>query len=268
MDGRTATQVSGILAFDKPAGMTSHDVVSRVRQALRQRRVGHAGTLDPMATGLLAVLVGSATRLARFVEAGAKEYEARIVFGAETDTGDAEGAVIATAPVPYELADPVYAARAVAALVGEHDQMPPAYSAIKIGGRKAYEMARKGETPRLTARPITIYEALLTGVQTGAAVSWDTTLTVSRGTYVRSIARDVGRACGTVAHLGALRRTRIGALRVDGALTLDTLLELSPEQVAAHFVDPVRAVGLPAGVVGSAEAIQVSHGSAIGARAG
>ncbi len=253
----------GILPVDKPAGPTSHDVVASVRDALRTKKVGHAGTLDPLATGLLVTLVGSATRLARFVEAGSKTYEARVVFGAATDTDDAAGAVIATAPVGDHLADPAYAVAAVAALVGEYEQVPPVYAAVKIEGRKAYESARRGETPELAARRVTVHRARLLGVETGPPVTWDVELDVSKGTYVRSIARDLGPAHGTVAYLGRLRRTRIGRLTVARAVRWEDLQVMPVEDVVARYADPIEALGLPAFALTPEEARCVANGATL-----
>jgi tRNA pseudouridine55 synthase len=257
---------AGILCIDKPDGPTSHDVVAVLRRALGTRKVGHAGTLDPMATGLLVMLVGSATRLARFVEAGSKGYSARIVFGTATDTDDARGKVVAEAPVDEQLADRAYAAGAVAALVGEHQQIPPAYAAIKVEGRRSYELARRGEAPVLEARAVTVHRARLVRVEAGPPVTWDVDLEVSKGTYVRAIARDLGSAHATRAHLGALRRTRVGALSVDGALTWGELEAAAEarggraDALTGRFADPVEALGLPVVGLSAAEAALVADG--------
>ena len=173
--------------------MTSHDVVNRVRRITGERRVGHAGTLDPMATGVLVVLVGPATRLAPYLTSAEKTYEARIAFGAETDTDDAEGRVTLTAAVPDEVCDPFAAAAMVASLVGVHEQIPPAYSAIKRGGVVAYEAARKGEALELEPRTVEVASAELLGVQVDPP-AWDVAFAVSKGTYIRALARDLGRA--------------------------------------------------------------------------
>jgi tRNA pseudouridine55 synthase len=254
---------AGILPVDKPAGITSHDVVAHVRRALGVKRVGHAGTLDPMATGLLVVLVGTATRLARYVEAGRKTYQARVVFGASTDTDDAEGAVTATADVAARLTDPAYAAIAVASLVGEIEQVPPAYAAIKVDGRRAYDLARKGELVELAARAITVYSARLEAVSAGPPVTWDLTVVASKGTYVRSLARDLGVAHETLAHLGALRRTAIGDLDVGDASALDDVIEAGSSGLPRLLVDPLSALGVPAMALSADEAAAVSHGSAL-----
>lgn len=238
---RGESGLSGILVVDKPAGMTSHDVVNRVRRATGERRVGHAGTLDPMATGILVVLVGPSTRLAPFLTAAHKMYRATIVFGAQTDTDDADGRVIATASVPDEVCDPFFAAGTVSALVGVHEQVPPAFSAIKRGGEVAYVAARRGEVLEIEPRRIEILESQLLGVESNRA-EWDLVLAVSKGTYIRAIARDLGLAVGTVAHLGSLRRTRSGSLGLDDAVTLDAIE--STDDVRSLFADPVRALSL------------------------
>jgi len=254
---RGESGLSGILVVDKPAGMTSHDVVNRVRRATGERRVGHAGTLDPMATGILVVLVGPATRLAPFLTAAEKSYRATIVFGAQTDTDDADGRIIATAPVPDEVTDPFFATGTVAALVGTHQQVPPAFSAIKRGGEVAYVAARRGEVLEIEPRTIEIIESRLVGVD-GARSEWDVELAVSKGTYIRAIARDLGPALGTVAHLGSLRRTRSGSLRAEDAVTLDALE--SAHDVTSLFADPVAALALTDCEVASDQMSDVANG--------
>ena len=257
---RGATTLAGILLVDKPAGMTSHDVVAIVRRATGEGRVGHAGTLDPMATGLLVVLVGPYTRLEPYLSAARKSYRARIDFGAETDTDDAEGAVVRRAPVPEAVRDPGFAAEALAATRGQSMQMPPSYSAIKVGGRVAYRAARAGEALELVQRPIDVYEATLVSVDP-ATPSWVVDYEVSKGTYVRALARDLGRACGSAAHLGALRRTASGTLSLAGAHTLEAIGEAVGEgRIETLFTDPIAALGLP---VHHADAAELANGKSI-----
>lgn len=241
---RGASGLSGVLLVDKPSGMTSHDVVSRVRRAAGERRVGHAGTLDPMATGLLVVLVGPATRLAPYMTAARKTYLATIVFGTQTDTDDAEGTVTATAPVPELVADEAFAAEKVAALVGVHEQVPPAFSAIKKDGRAAYELARKGEAVQLEPRSIEVVHSRLIDVRTDPVTEWDVEVTVSKGTYVRALARDLAREMETAGHLGALRRTVSGTYSVEDALTLEQIDAAGPQGVAQLFADPIAGLGM------------------------
>jgi len=254
---RGESGLSGILVVDKPAGMTSHDVVNRVRRATQERRVGHAGTLDPMATGILVVLVGPATRLAPFLTAAQKSYRATVVFGAQTDTDDADGRVIATAPVPDEVCDPFFAAGTAAALVGAHEQVPPAFSAIKRGGEVAYVAARRGEVLEVEPRRVEILESQLLGVDANRG-EWDIELAVSKGTYIRAIARDLGPALGTVAHLGSLRRTRSGSLSLDDAVTLEAIE--AADDVRSLFSDPLGALCLDALEVADSQLGDVTNG--------
>ncbi len=262
MKNRGATTLCGILLVDKPGGMTSHDVVSRIRRLTGEGRVGHAGTLDPMATGLLVVLVGPATRLAPYLSASTKTYRARITFGTATETDDADGEVIATTTVPPVIAEFSEATRTVAALRGIRDQIPPAFSAIKSAGRVAHREARSGRSLPLSAREIEIYEACLESVDPGPPVQWTVELAVSKGTYIRAIARDLGSSLGTTAHLSALRRTASGSCRLDEAHTLEEL-ESAQQGIAERFTDPVKALGLPVIEVDAATATKVSTGNSI-----
>lgn len=260
---RGASGLSGILLVDKPSGLTSHDVVSRVRRATGERRVGHAGTLDPLATGLLVVLVGPATRLALYLTAAEKTYVARIAFGVETDTDDSEGAITREATVPAMVFDYAEAELVVAALVGVHQQVPPAYSAIKRGGVVAYEAARKGEALDLEPRTVEVSSAHLLAMDPNAGC-WDVALSVSKGTYIRAIARDVGRALDTAAHLAALRRTRSGALKATDAVSLDVIEQASePAEVAARFTDPLAALEMPMLELDATAASRVAAGSVL-----
>ena len=208
----------GLVLVDKPAGWTSHDVVARCRRLAGTRRVGHAGTLDPMATGLLIVGVERATRLLGHLALHDKDYLATIRLGVTTVTDDAEGEVVTTGDAP-SVADDALAA-AMAALTGDLMQVPSSVSAIKVDGKRAYARARAGETVSLAARPVRVARfALLT--RRGSDV--DVAVTCSTGTYVRALARDLGAALGVGAHLTALRRTRIGGFRIEDAQTLEAL---------------------------------------------
>lgn len=232
--------MDGILIIDKPAGITSHDVVARCRRILRTKRVGHTGTLDPFATGVVVILVGRATRLAQFLDRDAKEYEAVVRFGFETDTGDltgrrkAEGErreAISIEEIESVLTD----------FRGEIEQTPPMYSAKKVEGKKLYELARKGVEIERKPVKITIYELkLIESGQAGkeqagedrragfTAETEDRTIRVvcSAGTYIRTLAEDIGRRLGTAAHLAALRRTRAGKFDLSRASTLEELEEI------------------------------------------
>jgi len=199
------------MLVDKPSGVTSHDVVDVVRRSLRTRKVGHAGTLDPMATGLLILGVGRATRLLRYLGDLPKSYAATGRLGEETDTLDADGRIVRSAPVDVSRAE---IERACSALVGDSLQTPPAYSAVKVGGRKLYEAARKGDALEAPARRIRV-DAFEVSAFDGRDV--EVRITCSGGTYVRVLVADVGRALGCGAHLVRLRRTAIGPFRVEDA---------------------------------------------------
>jgi tRNA pseudouridine55 synthase len=201
----------GLLLLDKPTGMTSHDVVDAVRRTLGTRKVGHAGTLDPMATGLLLVGAGRATRLLRFFGDLPKVYEGTARLGIETDTLDADGTIVRSSAVDVSRAE---VEAAVAGLVGESMQRPPAYSAVKVGGRKLYESARAGETVEAPPRRIRV-DAFEVRSFDGRDLEFG--VTCSGGTYVRVLAADVGAALGCGAHLTRLRRTAIGPYRVEDA---------------------------------------------------
>jgi tRNA pseudouridine55 synthase len=209
--------VTGFLLIDKPHGPTSHDVVDRVRKAFGVRRVGHAGTLDPPATGLLVVAVGPATRLLRYVQDLPKTYEATCALGVRTTTLDATGDVVSRC-VPD--AGPEEIRAAVNELVGEIEQVPPAVSAVKVGGERAYRKARRGEDVVMEPRRVTVYSFEVLRTSSGA---FDAKIVCSSGTYVRSLVADVGDRLGCGAHVVTLRRTAIGHLSVADAVGLESL---------------------------------------------
>jgi tRNA pseudouridine55 synthase len=214
----------GLVIVDKPGGLTSHDVVARIRRLAGTRRVGHAGTLDPMATGVLVVGVEKATRLLGYLTLTQKQYEATIRLGQSTSTDDAEGEVTQTASAKD--VSPETITKAVAELTGEIQQVPPAVSAIKVDGQRAYKLTRAGAAPELKPRPVTVYEFTVTDVRpAGDLLDVDATVRCSSGTYIRALARDLGRKLGTGGHLTALRRTRVGRYGLDAARTLDQLAE-------------------------------------------
>jgi tRNA pseudouridine55 synthase len=240
----------GVVLVDKPAGMTSHDVVDAVRRALGTRKVGHAGTLDPMATGLLVLGVGRATRLLRFLGDLDKTYEGSARLGRETDTLDADGIEVRTSPVTADRAD---VDRAAAALVGESMQHPPAYSAVKVGGRKLYEAARRGERLEAEARAVRVRSFDVTAFDPPA---FDFRTVVSSGTYVRVLVADLGSALGCGAHLTRLVRTAVGPFRLRDAV---------PPDHAGPPLPVERAVGhLPRVDVGADEARVAANGSILG----
>lgn len=240
----------GLLLIDKPKAMTSHDVVDAVRRTLGTRKVGHAGTLDPMATGLLLVGAGRATRLLRFFGDLPKVYEGTARLGIETDTLDADGTIVRSSAVDVSRAE---VEAAVAGLVGESMQRPPAYSAVKVGGRKLYESARAGETVEAAPRRIRV-DAFAVRSFDGRDMEFG--VTCSGGTYVRVLAADVGAALGCGAHLTRLRRTAIGPYRVEDAEEPDAVTQPRPVEAAvAH---------LPRVDVSAEEANAASNGSILG----
>jgi tRNA pseudouridine55 synthase len=198
--------------------MTSHDVVQQVRRVYGQRSIGHLGTLDPFATGLLVMLLGRATRLATFLDTEPKVYEATICFGAETDTDDSTGTIIRTDSLP----EPASLESGIAALTGKISQVPPAYSAKSVDGTRAYDAARRGTPLTLAAVDVTVYGW---DVKAATPESVSATITCSGGTYIRALARDLGRLCHSAAHLESLRRTRVGTFAVADATTLVDLAE-------------------------------------------
>jgi len=216
----------GLLLVDKPAGVTSHDVVNAARRALGEKRIGHGGTLDPFATGLLVLLVGRATRLLRWIHDEPKVYEAVVRFGAETDTEDLDGRVTLEAPLPSRLA----LEAAVPALVGEIAQVPPAYSAKRVDGRRAYELAREGHEVELKPARVRVDAIALAEFDGGddAVRACRMRVTCGGGTYVRSLARDLARAAGSAAHLTALRRERAGIFSVAQSIPLERLRSGEP----------------------------------------
>ncbi|WP_298875029.1 tRNA pseudouridine(55) synthase TruB [uncultured Microbacterium sp.] len=250
----------GILLVDKPGGITSHDVVSRARKALGTRKIGHAGTLDPMATGLLVLGVEGATRLLTYIVGADKTYEATILLGVSTDSDDADGVETARADADAveAVADEAISA-GIAALTGEIDQVPSTVSAIKVAGRRAYDLARAGEQVELTSRRVTVSRFDVRATRRGnGTIELDVVVDCTSGTYIRALARDLGRALGVGGHLTALRRTRIGAFDVAAAASVDDLSEdalLAPATAAA--------VVMGALAVGADEARDLRHGKRI-----
>ncbi|HEY0407099.1 MAG TPA: tRNA pseudouridine(55) synthase TruB [Pyrinomonadaceae bacterium] len=266
--------MDGILIVDKPAGLTSHDVVARVRRALKERRVGHTGTLDPFATGALVMLVGRATRLAQFLSGALKEYEAVIRFGYATDTGDATGK-----PKPGVLNQPPPASgangwtdeeieAALRSLRGERLQTPPMYSAKKVQGQKLYELARRGEEIERKAVPVHLHQlealptdgALLTQNDDGTR-DLSVRVLCSAGTYIRVLAEEVAAQLGTTAHLARLRRTRAGQFHINDAVALD---ELPGRNVSEILLPPDAALSfMPFVHLSSEEARRAAQGVAL-----
>ncbi len=267
----TETMLHGFLNVDKPAGFTSHDVVAQLRRAARQKRIGHGGTLDPSATGVLPVALGEATRLVEYLVEGRKRYTAVIELGMTTTTDDAEGEVVGTAPVPSVAeADLEQMLRGFEGIV---EQVPPMYSALQIDGKRLYQLARQGVSLELPPRRVEIERI--------DVLRWESPfLTIDvrcgKGTYIRALARDIGVALGCGGHLRSLCRTEVASLAIDAAVPLAELVA-SPESLAAHLQPPEAAVaylvrvdlngadadrvrnGLPLDLAGTASGIVRAH---------
>ncbi|MEG0504952.1 MAG: tRNA pseudouridine(55) synthase TruB [Raoultibacter sp.] len=239
---RGTSGLSLVVGIKKPVGMSSHDVVNRCRRIFGEKRVGHAGTLDPLAQGALLICVGPATRLDAYIANHDKRYRFRVTFGISTDTDDAAGEVIRRGEVPPEVFDESFAQTFVGNLVGPQKQMPPVYSAIKVDGQRSYKAARAGTIIDLKPRDIEIYDARLERIissdeETGPA--WDIDVHVSKGTYIRSLARDIGNMIGCPAYVSRLERTQAGSLDLAECVTLEVL----EERGINAALDPVRLLG-------------------------
>ncbi|MGP4018180.1 tRNA pseudouridine(55) synthase TruB [Saccharopolyspora sp. 5N708] len=258
--GKTRPTVPpGLLVIDKPAGMTSHDVVARVRRIMGTRRVGHAGTLDPMATGVLVLGLERATKLLGHLALDTKAYLATIRLGATTTTDDAEGEVVST--VDASTVDESAIRAGIAALTGDIQQVPSAVSAIKINGRRAYELARSGENVELAARPVAVSRFdVLALRRTDRTTEVDVLVECSSGTYVRALARDLGAGLGVGGHLAELRRTRVGPF---GLATARTLEQLAAEPGLSMSLDQAVEAAFPRRDVDPAVARALSHGQVV-----
>ncbi len=252
--------MDGLLVVDKPAGWTSHDVVARLRRLAGERRIGHAGTLDPIATGVLPCGLGRATRLLEFLSEAGKTYLLTVRLGVETDTYDASGTVAATAPVP-EL-DEARLRALLHQFEGEQLQRPPAFSAVKVSGERAYRLARRGEPPELPPRRVTIERLeLLRWEPPDLVLEMD----CSKGTYARALAHDIGARLGCGGHLAALVRTRVGHVRLEDALSIEEIERAAAESHFAAIVSaPDEAVlGLDAAILGQRHSLAVRQGNPI-----
>jgi len=247
--------IDGFLVIDKPAGLTSHDVVQRVRRWAKQRRVGHLGTLDPLATGVLPIALGEATKLSQLLTHGEKSYRGKVRFGIETTTYDREGEVVRECDGPWPERDALEAA--LAAFRGDIEQIPPPYSAVKTGGQAAYRRARRGEEVVLEPRKVTIRRLELVEYEPPFALL---EVDCSSGTYLRSIAHDLGRALGVGGHLWELCRTKSGPFTLAQAVKLDDLEVLGQERV----ISMVAATGLPTFEVDARTARRVANGVQLG----
>ncbi len=247
----------GFLNIDKPLKMTSHDVVARVRRGLKVKKVGHAGTLDPLATGVLVICAGAATRLSEYVMHTQKRYTAWVRLGVTTDTYDAEGEMLLVRDASAVTRADVE--QALPRFTGDIQQVPPMYSAIKQGGRKLYELARAGETVERPARPVRIESLVITD---WSPPQFTLDVTCSAGTYIRSLAYDLGEALGTGAHLAGLVRTASGSFALENAVTLETLLEADDWQ--RHLIPPQQALmHLPLVTLDGQQLDHIRHGRPI-----
>lgn len=260
--------VSGVLLIDKPQGMSSQQVVSKVKYLLKSdvhdsKKAGHTGTLDPMATGLLPICLGEATKFSHYQLDAIKSYQAIIKLGEQTDTGDAEGEIIATSPVPH--VKQAMLQSVTEQFLGEIMQVPPMYSALKKDGKKLYELAREGIEVERAARPLTIYQLSLTPL---SDQQLQLTVTCSKGTYVRVLAEDIAKALGTVGHLTALRRIQTGDFEIANAITLADFVALD---VAARF-DKLLAVdacihSLPSLLLDDSQSKRIRQGQRLNVKA-
>ncbi len=260
---RREVPLSGILNVDKPAGLTSHDVVEAVRRMAGQRQVGHAGTLDPLATGVLLLCLGQATRVAEYLMAGRKRYRATIVLGLTTDTYDADGRVVSSGGRVDFSQEEIEAA--LASFVGPIEQVPPLYSALKRGGQPLHRLARQGEAVALEPRPVEIDEIVLLDWTPPTLIC---EVACSPGTYIRSLAHDLGRRLNSGAYLAALVRLRSGRFTLEEAVSLERLAEAFQHGRENEYLLPVDEALLdrPAMVLGSEEARRIRQGQAVRGR--
>lgn len=247
-----------MLVIDKPSGMTSFDVVQRARRALKVKKVGHTGTLDPMATGVLPLCLGEATKIAQFITESTKAYEATIQLGATTDTLDADGRILEERPVPPMSAERLE--QALEAFRGTFLQTPPMYSAVKVAGHRLYELARAGKEVERAAREVTVHELVLRDF---SATQVRLSVRCSKGFFVRSLAAELGETLGCGAHLAALRRTHSGPFSLADAVPLAAILE-TPQSAGPRVLSMERALAdLEAVTVSALDAVRVRHGGAV-----
>ena len=252
--------MDGVVNIHKPPRMTSHDVVQKVRSILREKRIGHTGTLDPLATGVLVLCVGKATRIAQYLEAGEKEYQAVMRLGVTTDTLDAEGCVLETRDYDAPGRDKVI--DALQRFIGKIMQRPPAYSAIKVAGVPSYKLAREGKAEPLKERPVTIHDIKLTAYDDPLV---SLTITCSKGVYVRSLCADVGEVLSMGAHLTSLVRTRSGQFCIDRSVTLEDLADLAASGTADKALLSINEAlaDFPTALINETESARILHGNQV-----
>lgn len=259
----TRTEINGWVVLDKPIGMTSTHAVARLKRLFNAKKAGHAGTLDPLATGLLAIALGEATKTVPFVQDAAKIYRFTAEWGEARDSDDADGKVTATTDArPSREAIKA----ALPRFTGSLSQVPPAYSAIKVAGERAYDLAREGEVVTLEARPVEVYEARLVEAERDRAVF---EILCGKGTYVRSWVRDLARFLGTLGHVSALRRTRLGPFQEKDAVGLETLTPFMHSPAAFAYLKPLSTAldGIPALAVTGSDTVRLRSGNPILIRA-
>lgn len=251
--------MNGVLLIDKPSGPTSHDVVARIRNIAKERSVGHTGTLDPMATGLLPLVMGKATRLAPYFSGSEKTYIAEVQFGFETSTDDAQG--VALTDPSHSIPNVIDVQAALTQFSGTYEQVPPQVSAKRVDGKKSYDLVRKDKGVELKPVTVTVSSLQVHGC-TGAQVRLE--VTASAGFYVRALARDLGRALGCGGHLAALRRTRSGTFDLAHAITFDDVDRLGPAGLEAHLINPATALShFPAVTANMAGFKRATHGNSL-----
>jgi tRNA pseudouridine55 synthase len=251
--------IHGWIAVDKPSGLTAAAVVSRIKRSMNADKVGHGGTLDPLATGILPIALGEATKTVSFAMDGRKAYEFEVIWGVQTDTDDSDGQQIATAPGRPDRAG---IEAALPTFTGAIQQVPPDYSAIKVAGKRAYDLARKGETLALEARTVRVdrFSLLECGPERAKFV-----VECGKGTYIRALVRDLARHLGTLGHISVLRRTRCGPFGLDRAISLEMLESLGHKAAASEYLLPVATVldDNPALALTAEEAHRMRHGQSI-----
>lgn len=271
---RGATSLSCLIGVQKPSGCSSHDVVSAVRRASGERRVGHTGTLDPFASGVLPLMLGPACRLDAFMVGHSKVYDVCIAFGYATSTADIEGEIIEHAPCSEQLLQHSFATELLQSFVGIQQQQPPAYSAISVGGTRAYVLARKGIDVCVPTRTIEVYSAQFLGCEQRilpgfphAVTTWSVRFHVSKGTYIRTLAQDIGKRAGCCAFAAELTRVRAGSIGLEQCVPLKQLSSISADEPIPGILDPVQALQFPVIELSSQQLTRVLCGNELSLRA-
>lgn len=263
---RGQSGINCLIALHKPKGMTSHDCINALRNILHERRIGHAGTLDPLADGVLLIGIGQATRLLSYIVGHDKSYEASITFGQQTTTDDTEGDVCASSLVPACVEDTSYAQRVLRHFTGQIQQVPPAYSAISLGGIRAYNAVRQGAPLNLSPRCVYVHKAELSDItfdpSTHAPI-WHVHFCVSKGTYIRSLARDIGLYAQTHAHLTGLKRSSSGSITIADCITLDELKKESLSSLTNRILNPFDVIDAARYMLGDTDLVDMSYGRSL-----